>query len=251
VGDAAGWTETGTAIVDRLTNTQPAPPPWLILAAGVLALAIVACRPVWRVARNVVTITHEGGHALVALLAGRSVDNIKLHSDTSGVTVSRGKPYGLGMVLTTLAGYPAPSLLGLGFAALLGTQRITLMLWVAIVLLAGLLLKIRNVYGVFSVCGTGALIFALSWFGSAALQGACAYFGTWFLLIGGVRPVLELRRSRKREPGSDADQLARLTHVPGLIWVLLFGGVGLAALAVGGEMMVTAPAGWNRASLGV
>jgi hypothetical protein len=62
----------------------------------------------------------------------------------------------------------------------------------------------------------------------------------WFLLFGGLRPVLELNRSRRRgrSEGSDADQLARLTGVPGGAWVLLFGLVALGALAVSALWLV-------------
>jgi hypothetical protein len=240
----------GTSILDRLGTTQAPPPTWLVLATAGVALLAVLHRPVWRVARNVVTIAHEGGHALTALLVGRRLDNIRLHSDTSGVTVSSGKPYGPGMVFTMMAGYPAPALLGLGFAALLGGHRVTLMLWLAIALLAALLLKIRNAYGVFSVLVTGAATFAVSWFGSASLQAGFAYLGTWFLLFAGVRPVFELRRSRRRQPGSDADQLAGLTGIPAAAWVLLFGLATLAALVVGGRLLVAGIAldTWQQAS---
>jgi hypothetical protein len=228
----------GASILDRLTTAQSAPPPWLVVVTGLIALAVVLYGPVWRVARNVVTIAHEGGHALVALLVGRRLDNIRLHSDTSGVTVSSGRPYGPGMIFTMMAGYPAPALLGLGFAALLAQHHITMMLWVAIVLLACLLLKIRNAYGMFSVLLTGAVTFVVSWFGSPSLQAAFAYLGTWFLLVAGVRPVLELRRSRLRHAGSDADQLAHLTRLPAALWVFLFGAAALTALAVGTRLLV-------------
>ena len=59
-----------------------------VLAAAVLALAVVGWTGSWRVARGVVTIAHEGGHALVAVLAGRGLVGIRLHADTSGVTTS-------------------------------------------------------------------------------------------------------------------------------------------------------------------
>lgn len=61
----------------------------------------------WRLARRVLTMVHEGGHALAAVLVGRRLEGILLHSDTSGLTVSRGKRTGPGMVLTALAGYRA------------------------------------------------------------------------------------------------------------------------------------------------
>lgn len=77
---------------DRVTGSQPDPASWLVLATAAVALAAVLWRPVWQVARNAVTIAHEGGHGLVALLTGRRLDGIRLHSDTSGLTVSRGSP---------------------------------------------------------------------------------------------------------------------------------------------------------------
>jgi peptidase M50B-like protein len=44
---------------------------------------------------------------------------------------------------------------------------------------------------------------------------------------------LQRARGRGRAPRSDADQLAGLTRVPGLVWVLLFAAVGLAVLVLG------------------
>ncbi|HET9611582.1 MAG TPA: M50 family metallopeptidase, partial [Acidimicrobiales bacterium] len=61
------------------------------------------------------------------------------------------------------------------------------------------------------------------------------------LLLGGVRPVAELRRQRRYQPGqpTDADILARLTRVPGSLWVALFGLATLAALGGGGWLLLT------------
>ncbi|GAA3746309.1 hypothetical protein HDA32_000405 [Spinactinospora alkalitolerans] len=215
--------------------TQPAPPQWLIIATGVVALVAVLVRGPWRIARNVVTIAHEGGHALIAMLSGRQLTGIRLHSDTSGVTVSRGRPEGIGMIFTVAAGYITPSLVGLAGILLLLGDRITALLWISILLLAAMLLLIRNVYGVVSVVGTGALVFLVSWFTPAEVQAVFAYAFTWFMLFAGVRPVFELQAQRSRQPSphSDADQLDRLTGVPGTAWVFFFGLVNLAVLALG------------------
>ncbi len=224
---------------DRVTGTQPDPPWWLVILAALIALAAVLHGPTWRVARNVVTIAHEGGHALIALVTGRKLDGIKLHSDTSGVTVSRGKPHGPGMVFTALAGYVTPPLLGLLFALLLEGGRVTLMLWFSLALLAAMLIMIRNAYGVLSIAVTGAIIFGVSWLGGDKTQAGFAYLAAFFLLFAAARPVVELQRMRARHmaPSSDADQLAHLTRVPGLAWVGLFGVVALGALLTGGLMM--------------
>jgi hypothetical protein len=232
-------TATVSELWGRVTGTQPDPPWWIVVAAGVIALVAVAHGPTWKVTRNVVTIAHEGGHALLALVTGRKLDGIRLHSDTSGVTVSRGKPRGPGMILTAAAGYVTPPLLGLGCAWLLSDGRITLMLWTAIALLAAMLLMIRNAYGVLSVVVTGAVIFLVSWFGDAKVQAGFAYLGAAFLLLAGARPVIELqqKRARRQARDSDADQLARLTGVPGLAWVGVFAVLAVLALVLGAQLL--------------
>lgn len=228
-----------TDLWKTLFSAQPDPPGFLVLVTAVIALLVVAFRPLWRIARNAITIAHEGGHALVALLTGRKLRGIRLEFDTSGLTLSAGRPTGPGMMFTLLAGYVAPSLIGLGGAWLLGGNRITLLLWLAVLLLLLMLINIRNVFGAVSVVVTGAIVFAVSWYASPQVQAAFAYVGVWFLLVGGVRPVFELQklRSRGRMPDSDADQLAGLTHVPALFWVGVFLAVDVAALVVGGFML--------------
>lgn len=235
--------EGGTSLGDlwdRVVGTQPDPSQWLTTAAALVALGCVLPFGVWRLARNAVTIAHEGGHGLVAVVTGRRLDGIRLHSDTSGLTVSRGKPTGLGMILTAAAGYTAPPLLGLGGAWLLAAGHITAALWAAVALLAAMLVMIRNAYGVLAVVLTGAAFFVVSWRTEPEVQAAFAYWAVWFLLLGGVRPVVELQRKRRggQAPHSDADQLGRLTHTPPALWVLLFFVVSLTALAGGARWLL-------------
>ncbi|MFI6443140.1 M50 family metallopeptidase [Kitasatospora sp. NPDC050543] len=226
---------------DRVLGTQPDPPTWIALGAAAVALLVVLPHPVWRLSRNVVTIAHEGGHGLVALLTGRRLSGIRLHSDTSGLTVSSGRPTGPGMILTAAAGYTAPSLLGLGGAALLAAGHITALLWISIALLAAMLIMIRNAFGLLSVVVTGAAFFLISWYGGSELQAAFAYLGVWFLLLGGVRPVAELQRKRRHGGArdSDADQLARLTGIGALVWVTVFLLVAIVSLLLGASWLLT------------
>lgn len=229
----AGW--------DAITTDRVDPSSWLVLATGVGAALAVVIDGVWRWARGVVTIAHEAGHAVAALATGRRLTGIKLHSDTSGLTLSVGKPTGFGMVVTAAAGYVSPSLVGLGGVALLAMDQVTVMLWAAAAVLVAMLVMVRNWYGALSLVVTGAVVVGISFYGSADVQAAFAYAITWFLLLGGVRPVGELRRQRRYQPGSptDADILARLTWIPGAVWVALFGVVTLAALGGGGWLLLT------------
>ncbi|MER6436283.1 M50 family metallopeptidase [Streptomyces sp. NPDC001185] len=225
---------------DQVSGTQPDPDLWVVIATLVAALAVIVPHGVWRVSRNTITIAHEGGHGLVSLLTGRSLSGIRLHSDTSGLTVSRGRPTGLGMILTAAAGYTAPPLLGLGGAALLGAGRITLLLWLATALLVAMLVMIRNAYGVLTVVVTGGLFLTVSWLAGPQVQAAFAYAVVWFLLLGGVRPGFELQAKRRRGGArdSDADQLSRLTHLPAGVWLFLFHAVSLCSLLTGAHWLL-------------
>ncbi|HZN76547.1 MAG TPA: M50 family metallopeptidase [Micromonosporaceae bacterium] len=225
----------------HLTAAQAPPTSAVVLITAAAALLAIGVNAVWRLTRTVITITHEGGHALVAVLSGRRLSGIRLHSDTSGLTVSRGKPRGPGMVLTLLAGYLTPSLLGLGAAAVLARGRVTLLLWVALVLLLAVLVMIRNWYGLLAVLVTTGVVFAVNYYATPAVQSLVAYAAVWFLLFGGVRPVLELRQRRRgRGVQSDPDQIARLTHVPAALWTLFFLLASLACLGYGGYLLLRA-----------
>jgi hypothetical protein len=220
---------------EALADAQAAPPTSTVLACAAVAAALVVLPAAWRVARHVLTVAHEGGHAVVAVLAGRRLAGIRLHSDTSGLTVSRGRPRGPGMVATLLAGYPAPAGLGLSCAAVLAAGRPLLLLWGVLALLAVLLLQIRNLFGLWVVLVGGAGLFAVTWWGGPAVHWAVAYTLTWFLLLGAPRAVAELAvvRRRGRARTSDADQLARLTGLPGVVWVGLLAVVTVGAAVLG------------------
>src|SRR3954453_6184185 len=225
---------------DRVTAVVPALPPSVLWGAAAVAALLVLSPALWRITRNAVTIAHEGAHGVVALISGRRLSGIRLHSDTSGLTVSSGRPTGLGMVLTGAAGYVGPGLFGLGAAALLAAGHAIGLLWALLLLLALLLLQIRNWFGLWSVLVTGVVVFAATWWLPAQGQAAFAAVGTWFLLLAAPKPVLELARSRgrRRTPDSDADQLARLTRLPATFWVAVFRLVDLAALALGAWWLV-------------
>ena len=215
-------------------SVQPLPSRPVILLCCLAALILVGSRRLWPLTRTVVTIAHEGGHALVALAVGRRLEGVRVHRSSAGLTVSAGSATGPGIVATAAAGYLAPPLLGLGAAALLATGHLVATLLLGVALLACLLLLVRNAYGLLAVLSVAAVLAVVLWRGVPLAQAALGYAMTWFLLLGGVRPVLELQRSRRRGRAarSDADQLARLTGLPAGAWVGLFALAAVGALAV-------------------
>ncbi len=221
----------------RASVTTPVPDASALAAIGVAALAVVVLA--WPAVRMLVTVCHEAGHAMAATVTGRSLQGIRLHSDTSGLTVTRGRPNGVGMVMTLFAGYPAASVVGLLAAFVAGAGYAVAMLGLLVVLLALLLLKIRNVHGALVVLGLGAGLGLAAWFAPTQALVWLAHGLAWLLLLAGPRPVLELALRRGRTtPGSDAAQLARLTRVPRLVWILLWLGVTVGALVSGTALML-------------
>jgi hypothetical protein len=224
----------------QVTTPVPEQPAAVLLGAGVVAVVLVGSPALWRTTRHVVTIAHEGAHGVVALAAGRRLSGIRLHSDTSGLTVSSGRPTGPGMVATCFAGYVGPGLFGLAAAALLAAGYAVGLLWALLLLLALLLVQIRNWYGLWPVLGTAGVVLAATRWLPTEGQAAFAAVATWFLLLAAPRAVLELQaaRRRRRAPDSDADQLARLTRVPAVIWVGVFLLVDVGALVLGATWLL-------------
>lgn len=231
-------------IWDRATTAQPAPGLPVLLGTLGVALLCLAVPTLWHLSRHLLTIVHEAAHALVAVLSGRRLSGMRVHSDTSGLTVSVGRPRGPGMVATAFAGYVGPAVLGLAASWVLGRGYAVGLLWGLVVALALVLVQIRNWYGLWAVLVTGVALVGVTWWGTPAVQVAVAYAVTWFLLLGAPRAVLEMQAQRRRGRGrgtSDADALAQLTPLPGGFWVGAFLVVCVGALVLGGSWILQRP----------
>jgi hypothetical protein len=229
----------------RQTARMSVPPaagaaPESALLGASAALALVAVSGVWRTApRYLVTVAHEGGHALVAALLGRGVRSITIDEGSGGET-RYGSGSRLGNALVLIAGYTAPSLLGLGGAALIASGRSAAALLVALVGLLLALVKVRNLFGWVVVAAAVALIGWLALRADPLVQDAAASAVVFVLIFGGMRDAHELQgiRRRDRSRRSDADALRRLTWIPGLVWVAVFWVVGaMAVLGAAGVLL--------------
>jgi hypothetical protein len=135
-----------------------------------------------------ITITHEGAHGVAAFVTGRRLQGIRLHSDSSGLTVSSGRPSGPGMVTTLMAGYLGPAVVGLGAVVMLIAGHSLGLLWLFVILLALLLIQIRNFYGFALILGCGVGLILVSWYLPAPMQSGLAYVLTWTLLLAAPKP---------------------------------------------------------------
>lgn len=221
----------------RITAPSPEPAALDVVLVAVVVGALLLL-PTWPRLRHGITIVHEAGHGFVATLTRRRLAGIRLHSDTSGLTVSVGRPRGPGMVLTLLAGYPAPSAAGVLVAWAVAAGHAAAALWGALLLLLLVLVQIRNWFGLGSVLVAGALVGAATWFADPGWRMRVALAIAALLVLGGLRAAVELPANRRRGGASDADQLARITRVPVGVWLLGFVLAGLAGVAGAGVLLV-------------
>ncbi|MCE5290084.1 MAG: M50 family metallopeptidase [Nocardiaceae bacterium] len=195
-----------------------------------LVVAFVLVVLLWTVVRHVVTIVHEGGHALAALATGRQLVGIRLHSDTSGLTLSRGKPYGAGMVVTAAAGYLAPPLAAMFVAFLMSEGHLRFLGMVTLAAVAIMLIFIRNVFGALLLVGAVVGLIWLDGHSTVDLQGQLFFVLAWVLVLGNLRTISETTRNRTGR--TDVDGLWRLTRIPRGLWFALLYVVTVGAGAV-------------------
>ena len=200
---------------------------------GLVMLAVVAFEATWAVVRHIDTMAHEGADAVISWLSGRGIQSIKIKPNGDGET----KPARGGGTSSTfvigVVGYVGPSAFGLGTAKLIQSGYILSMFWVAVVLLAILLLAVRWSFAFVTVPLAGALAFLIAKFAPTHTQVIAAYATAWLLLLSGVRTIIEHGLD-----AVDAGILRSATGIPKLLWSLLWPAGSLAAVAMGGRMLV-------------
>lgn len=230
------------AVAERW-GVEASPDPSTVAVIAALVVLLTAVPSIWRITRQASTIVHEMGHVLAAWVTGRRVSGIKLHSDTSGVTLSRGKPDGPGLLITFLAGYPAPGLLAVGLIWLstAGHAGAALTVYQAVLILA--LLLSRNVVGIFSCLLAVLVTGAIWWHNDPQVVGYTVVALGVFYAVAGVRGTFDLcrvhlrsrSRTRTEVHGTDASQAARAwrwLRLPAALWLLFFLLVSVGAAAV-------------------
>lgn len=192
---------------------------WSLIALAV-ALAVVVVPVTWRLARPAVTIAHELGHAGAGLLAGRRFTGFVVSADMSGHAVTVGPRRGIGRIVTTWAGYPAPAVLGtlLVQVALRGWAGTALFATLVVLLVS--LVFTRSLHTVVAVLSSAVAVGAVWWWGDQELRAAAALGAGVLLLMGAWRHLGAVVRSGRR--GDDPAQLAELTPLPAWVWNLTF-----------------------------
>nr|WP_244918914.1 M50 family metallopeptidase [Paenibacillus dendritiformis] len=180
--------------------------------------------------RNVDTLVHEFGHAIVTLLVSGKVLYIHLFADHSGVTYSSAAAHSWRFILIALAGYTVSTvfavLLFYGYAR--GKQQ-TGLTAILVVTAISLLFFVRNGYGVMWCIGFLLLTAAICFCPWPWLRQGYYLLVAFIALVESVLGPVFLLILAVQNPGQagDAANLARLTPVPAALWALLFTAVAL------------------------
>lgn len=174
--------------------------------------------------RNVDTLIHEFGHALMTLLLSGKVQFIYLFADHSGVTQSIAH-YKWQFILISLAGYIISSVVAMLLFILYSRflQKFGLIL-LTVVAIISLLFFIRNTYGVLWTLGfivINVCVYLLPW---EKVKEFYYLLLAFICLVDSVVSTMILVTLSIQQPSAagDAANLAHVTGVPALIWSILF-----------------------------
>jgi len=219
-------------VVHQIGAVQAHLPAATSLAVGAAALGAVTLSAAWAVVRHVSVIAHEGAHAVMGTGMGHRVTRVTMQPGGTGATLLRTNGgRGSGIAVAAI-GYLGPSLFGLGAAKLISVGHVIAVLWLALLALAVLLIVLRGSFGVISVILTGGLLYLVARYATIGAQIAVAYGIAWFLLLSGIRGVLE-----DGSRAFDAGKLRELTYLPRGFWSLLWLVGSLAATLIGGTLL--------------
>ncbi len=116
---------------------------------------------------------------------------------------------GTGFLVAAFAGYLGPSAVGLAAARFIQFGHVIAVLWVLMLLLGLLLIKLKPSFGFLTVPVAGIVIFVLLDAHAPDAEILAAYVITWFLLLSGVRIVLQ-----RGVQAGDAGLLRDQTSIP-------------------------------------
>ncbi|MBI5549709.1 MAG: M50 family metallopeptidase [Deltaproteobacteria bacterium] len=199
------------------------------VAVGVFAWHTKAVYPL----KLLVVLIHESGHALAAKLVGGTVESITIDTLEGGLCSFRYQPTFLHEVVTASAGYLGSALSGA--LLLIATLRYQRGRWVLGLLSAGLLvvclLWARSPFTIAVALGMSALLGLATRFFPPELAQLTALFIGVFNSLYALFDLKDDLWSAERRAGTDAALLAKATHIPSIVWAVLWTLIAVGMLA--------------------
>ena len=201
------------------------------VAIGAL-VAVVVFLPVLSVpAQHFSAMTHEGFRAILGIVLGLTVTGIILDRASGHRSSIAGEGLRAGFVV--LIGFLGPSLLGLGAAFLISLGQPIAVLWLLVVLLIMMMFLLSWSFGWISVPFAIFLLYVILRLAHTNVEVVTAYVVAWLLLVSGMRAAFAADSFHR----SHASPIG-IGTVPGAIGSLIWLTGTLAALIIGGKLLV-------------
>lgn len=202
------------------------------ILVGLVVAAITLVPLLWRPAEHFYTMGHEGAHALLAIFLGFSVAEIVLDKRSHGkTTVIAGE--GLRLILVGVAGYLGPSVFGLAAARLISFGYPVAVIWLTVVMLVAMVFLIARSFGWISVPIAIAVLIGILRYAHGKPEVFIAYGLAWLMLLSGVRVAIV-----DGIKADDAHHLRASTHLPRVLWAMIWLAGSFAALFIGGKLLI-------------
>ena len=222
-------------VLSQIRETQTPLPPPVAVFIGMLVFIAVLGPTLWKITIHAETVVHEAAHALVGFGTGHKIRSVKINTNGGGSTDMEPKS-GFGYGVAAFVGYVGPSAAGLLAAWLISIGRIVAVLWLGGLLLVAMVLLVRDLFGGIVIFACGALLYLILRYTTAGVETAVAYGLTWFLLLSA--PKIALGVAKKPKTVEDAKILAGRTFLRPSAWCFLWVVGTIAALVVGGAILI-------------
>lgn len=256
----------------------PEPPP-MTTRALVLSLALAAAISLffWNTLaiypfRLLVTLMHESGHAMMAKLVGGEVVSVTISPGEGGLTMSAYEPTLLKRMLVASAGYLGSSIAGGVMLFAVGRMRSgRLLVWsfVAWMVLVAILWVpffppatdggaakasgFAQTDGLFTfafILGLGSVFALVAWKAPVVVRRALIVFLAALSCLASLEDIKSLFGYGLGGSGSDADAMARITHVPAAFWAFSWLAISLLAMFLGVRSILKRRARYARTAGG-
>lgn len=167
------------------------------------------------------TFVHELSHGLAAIATGGSFNRFEVQPDLSGLAWSAG---GIRMIVSS-AGYVGSAIAGgvliFLYQRLLSARVLLVALGIGLALLC--LLFVRNGFGILTGLGLASLLTLAGVYFSSAWRDALLVTLALQLILDGYNSLFTvLGLSTTSGTRTDAHTMAQLTHLPAMLWVLVW-----------------------------